>query len=636
MNQGIRLEAPIIGISRFSVGRDGNGITTLVAFQGCTLRCKYCINPDCWKPEDNFKHYTPQDLFDELKKDDVYFRSTDGGVTFGGGEPALRADFIAEFRKICGTDWKIRIETSLNCEPKYMEILAPVIDEWIIDTKAEKPTTYLRYTGGRQSYLKFNLNLLTKQLDVSQEKITLKVPIIPDYVSEAEVRDTFVKYRRQFPNAKIDVVRYVTEQLLRDVRDKERTLKGKELCNLLTAVRHDIAERYDIDLPKRECTHQGDCPGTCPLCEQEVEHLSNELRNKKIEKPEVSKNLRDGINSFDDNCETDCSNEPLLPAGIMVPPENEVLQLEGDVIPPEDFPPLEGLVVDVPPYYEYKKVVFKECALAGVAFHLKYDDELWDELEEGVELALVRHKDNKHDPNAVAVALADDYDGDPEDFDFDFILGYVPRTDNAEIAAMLDAGYDDKLSAKITKFSRHGNINNRIRITVYLETSEPVFVRPDLLRIQKIDSDELRNIIDSLQDDGTCYMRFLSAIPPGSQYHPPMVGDKIVMVYEHPKNFSILLMRIIAENEDCRMFTSEDIDAEDDCSPYILTNILGPIDVPKYRNGFIKAVMEGYLQPSEYLPKELSHRFEMLFKIYLANHIYRSNIDADPSIDDPE
>lgn len=288
------------------------------------------------------------------------------------------------------------------------------------------------------------------------------------------------------------------------------------------------------------------------------------------------------------------------------------------------------------PHLEYQSVFFKECALAGVSFHLKHDDELWFELEEGVELALVRHKDNKHDPNAVAVALADDYDGDPDDFDFDFILGYVPRTDNAELAALLDAGYGDKLSAKITKFSNHGNINNRIRITIYLETSEPVFVRPDLLRVQKIDIAELVHILNSLQDEGVCCMRYLRVIPPDSQYHPPMMGDKIVMVYEHPKNYSILLMRIIAENEDCRRFTSEDIDADDDCVPYILTNILGPIDVPKYHNGFIEEVMDGYFQPSEYLSDEFSDRFEMLFKIYLANHIYRNNIDADPSIDESE
>ena len=36
---------PIIGISRHRLGVDGNGVTTLVAFHGCNLQCKYCLNP---------------------------------------------------------------------------------------------------------------------------------------------------------------------------------------------------------------------------------------------------------------------------------------------------------------------------------------------------------------------------------------------------------------------------------------------------------------------------------------------------------------------------------------------------------------------------------------------------------------
>lgn len=69
------------------------------------------------------------------------------------------------------------------------------------------------------------------------------------------------------------------------------------------------------------------------------------------------------------------------------------------------------------------------------------DDEIWNELEVGTQIALIRDRNNKRDRNAVALALADDYDGCHDDFDFDFILGYVPHTDNAELAAMMDAGY---------------------------------------------------------------------------------------------------------------------------------------------------------------------------------------------------
>ena len=37
--------APLIGISRHRLSTDGEGVTTLVAFHGCPLRCKYCLNP---------------------------------------------------------------------------------------------------------------------------------------------------------------------------------------------------------------------------------------------------------------------------------------------------------------------------------------------------------------------------------------------------------------------------------------------------------------------------------------------------------------------------------------------------------------------------------------------------------------
>ena len=38
-------KAPLIGISRLRMGTDGHGVTTLVAFHDCPLRCKYCLNP---------------------------------------------------------------------------------------------------------------------------------------------------------------------------------------------------------------------------------------------------------------------------------------------------------------------------------------------------------------------------------------------------------------------------------------------------------------------------------------------------------------------------------------------------------------------------------------------------------------
>ena len=108
---------------------------------------------------------------------------------------------------------------------------------------------------------------------------------------------------------------------------------------------------------------------------------------------------------------------------------------------PEPPTHLEGYITMPPilPEPEYERKVILECPVAGIGFHDIND--IWDELYVGAKLALVREPNNKYDKNAVAVALADDYDeNDPEDFDFDFILGYIPRNNNAAIAAMLDLG----------------------------------------------------------------------------------------------------------------------------------------------------------------------------------------------------
>jgi len=64
--------APIMSISRLRLRLDGDGVTTLVTFYGCRLRCKYCINPECFNVPDESRYYTPRQLLDELMQDDVY------------------------------------------------------------------------------------------------------------------------------------------------------------------------------------------------------------------------------------------------------------------------------------------------------------------------------------------------------------------------------------------------------------------------------------------------------------------------------------------------------------------------------------------------------------------------------------
>lgn len=57
--------------------------------------------------------------------------------------------------------------------------------------------------------------------------------------------------------------------------------RGKSTCKVLKEVRREIARANGIPLEERECTHKGDCAGTCPYCEAEVRYLERELSKRK-------------------------------------------------------------------------------------------------------------------------------------------------------------------------------------------------------------------------------------------------------------------------------------------------------------------------------------------------------------------
>ena len=57
---------------------------------------------------------------------------------------------------------------------------------------------------------------------------------------------------------------------------------GKATCKILKEIRRDIAAQNNIPLEERECTHEGDCHGTCPYCESKVQYLERELQKRSL------------------------------------------------------------------------------------------------------------------------------------------------------------------------------------------------------------------------------------------------------------------------------------------------------------------------------------------------------------------
>lgn len=174
---------PFIGIARHRIGVDGDGVTTLAAFHGCPLHCQYCLNPSCLGPAEMLPHYTPEQLYEKVLIDQLYFLATGGGVCFGGGEPLLRPDFIARFRELCGPDWKLTLETSLNVPEESLRKALPMVNQLIVDVKDTDDEIYRAYTGKSNRQAISNLRLALSEK--GPYNIIVRVPLIPDFNTEA-------------------------------------------------------------------------------------------------------------------------------------------------------------------------------------------------------------------------------------------------------------------------------------------------------------------------------------------------------------------------------------------------------------------------------------------------------------------
>lgn len=171
----------LIGISRHRLAIDGEGVTTLVAFHGCPLHCKYCLNPHSLSKDTQCIERSVEELIDEVRIDQLYFLATGGGITFGGGEPLLNSAYIEEFCQQCPKEWRISIESSLNVPRKNVEDVLPFVKEWIIDIKDMNPETYKAYSGISNERVIDNLKWIASEHPDLLASISIRLPHIPDY-----------------------------------------------------------------------------------------------------------------------------------------------------------------------------------------------------------------------------------------------------------------------------------------------------------------------------------------------------------------------------------------------------------------------------------------------------------------------
>jgi pyruvate formate lyase activating enzyme len=170
------------------MGIDGNGIRTLVLLMGCPLKCKYCVNPFSWGNPEEAEMMTAEEVYSKICIDRPYLLATNGGITFGGGEPLLYPGLINEIRGICEPEMTINLETALHVPWDNVESVVETIDTYYVDIKTLEPQIYKGYTGQE---LEPALENLKKLIEIApKDSVIVRVPQIPGFVDKAKQLET--------------------------------------------------------------------------------------------------------------------------------------------------------------------------------------------------------------------------------------------------------------------------------------------------------------------------------------------------------------------------------------------------------------------------------------------------------------
>jgi pyruvate formate lyase activating enzyme len=239
--------AVITNIQGYSI-HDGPGIRTVVFFKGCPLSCKWCQNPECLSgiPQIGFikllckgcgkclkvcpnnaictdkdkhridyslcnscgkcaenclygalvlygKSMTVDDVWNEVRRDKIFYESSKGGVTVSGGEPLLHPAFVRALFDLChGEGINTCIETCGSVKQDSIKEVLPVTDHFLFDLKHMDKEIHKANTGMTNNMILENAAFVVQ----NSADVIFRNPLIPginDTESNIDATAQFLK-----------------------------------------------------------------------------------------------------------------------------------------------------------------------------------------------------------------------------------------------------------------------------------------------------------------------------------------------------------------------------------------------------------------------------------------------------------
>lgn len=219
--------ALVFSIEEFSV-YDGPGIRTTVFTMGCPLRCQWCHSPEgqgfenfilrspngcvgcgnCIKyarslsgeggkreyteesikncPENLLRYcaveYTPEKLYEKLKKNFKILQKSGGGVTFSGGEPTANPTFLLESLELLCGEIHRGVQTCGACSGEIFSKVIDNCDYILFDVKLVDGALHKKYTGASNENILQNFKTLVQ----SKRDFVIRTPLIPQVTDTAD------------------------------------------------------------------------------------------------------------------------------------------------------------------------------------------------------------------------------------------------------------------------------------------------------------------------------------------------------------------------------------------------------------------------------------------------------------------
>lgn len=242
----IDAQGMVLEIQRMST-EDGPGLRTSVFLKGCSLRCKWCHNPESISAKQDvqwrFNHcigcrlcietmdegifhfengkltidrsikadynaavnecpsgaleligekWNASALVKEILKDRAYFNANkdgvSGGVTISGGEPVLQDTFVREvFRQLKSEGVHTTLDTCGMVSLSKLQNVLSYVDLILFDIKETDSEKHKIDTGSSNEVIFKNLEYINEYIKTHKEKkLWIRTPIIPDTTGTEE------------------------------------------------------------------------------------------------------------------------------------------------------------------------------------------------------------------------------------------------------------------------------------------------------------------------------------------------------------------------------------------------------------------------------------------------------------------